>query len=95
MNDFARKAPSRAVPAGALLLFLWVWGEPATAHAYLDPATGSMIVSALVAVFATIVMAVKTYWHKLVGLFRGSGSGPEAEAAEQGGVVAEEESSRS
>jgi hypothetical protein len=39
-------------------------------HAYLDPSTGSMIVSALVGIFASIALAVKTYWYKLKNLFR-------------------------
>ena len=40
------------------------------ARAYLDPSTGSMILSAIVGVFATAVLAVKTYWYKFKGLFR-------------------------
>lgn len=41
-------------------------------HAYLDPSTGSMIVSALVGIFASIALALKTYWYKLKNLFRRS-----------------------
>ena len=40
------------------------------AHAYLDPSTGSMIVSAIVGLFATAALAIKTYWYKLKALFR-------------------------
>ncbi len=40
------------------------------ARAYLDPSTGSMILSAIVGMFATAVLAVKTYWYKLKALFR-------------------------
>ena len=40
------------------------------AWAYLDPSTGSMILSAIVGMFATAALAVKTYWYKLKGLFR-------------------------
>ena len=40
------------------------------AWAYLDPGTGSMIISAIVGLFATVGLAVKTYWYKLKGLFR-------------------------
>ncbi len=40
--------------------------------AYLDPSTGSMVVSAIVGIFASIALAVKTYWYKLKGLFRRS-----------------------
>ena len=41
------------------------------AWAYLDPSTGSMILSAIVGLFATLALAVKTYWYKLKSLFRG------------------------
>ena len=40
------------------------------AYAYLDPSTGSMILSAIIGIFATMALAVKTYWYKLKGLFR-------------------------
>ncbi|MBM5811963.1 MAG: hypothetical protein FJ191_08380 [Gammaproteobacteria bacterium] len=40
------------------------------AHAYLDPSTGSMIVSAIIGIFATLALAVKTWWYKLKSLFR-------------------------
>lgn len=43
-------------------------------YAYLDPSTGSMIVSALVGIFASIALALKTYWYKLKNLFRRSKS---------------------
>lgn len=42
-----------------------------SAFAYLDPSTGSMILSAVVGLFATAALAVKTYWYKLKSLFRG------------------------
>ena len=40
------------------------------ALAYLDPTTGSMVVSAIVGIFASIALAVKTYWYKIKGFFR-------------------------
>jgi hypothetical protein len=40
------------------------------AWAYLDPSTGSMILSAIVGLFATLALALKTYWYKLKSLFR-------------------------
>lgn len=54
--------------AALIALILYAPG----AHAYLDPSTGSMIVSALVGIFASIALAVKTYWYKLKNLFRRS-----------------------
>lgn len=40
------------------------------AHAYLDPSTASMVISAIVGLFATATLAIKTYWYKLKSLFR-------------------------
>lgn len=40
------------------------------AFAYLDPSTGSMVVSAIVGIFASIALAVKTYWYRIKALFR-------------------------
>jgi O-antigen/teichoic acid export membrane protein len=40
--------------------------------AYLDPSTGSMVVSAIVGIFASIALAMKTYWYKIKKMFRRS-----------------------
>jgi O-antigen/teichoic acid export membrane protein len=40
------------------------------AFAYLDPTTGSMVVSAIVGIIASIALAVKTYWYRIKGFFR-------------------------
>jgi len=53
------------------------------AYAYLDPSTGSMIVSAIVGLFATAALAVKTYWYKLKSFFRRDGQQNAAGAGEQ------------
>ena len=45
------------------------------AYAYLDPGTGSMLVSAVIGVAAAVGLAVKMFWYRLVGLFRGRRSG--------------------
>jgi hypothetical protein len=42
-----------------------------SAFAYLDPSTGSMILSAIVGLLATLGLAMKTYWYKLKSFFRG------------------------
>ena len=39
------------------------------ALAYLDPSTGSMVVSAIVGIFASIALALKTYWYKIKAFF--------------------------
>ena len=38
---------------------------------YLDPGTGTMIVSAIVGVFATIALGFKTIWYKIASIFSG------------------------
>lgn len=38
--------------------------------AYLDPSTGSMVVSAIVGILASIALALKTYWYRIKGFFR-------------------------
>ncbi|MCC7328776.1 MAG: hypothetical protein IT484_01315 [Gammaproteobacteria bacterium] len=55
------------------------------AWAYLDPSTGSMILSAIVGVFATAALAVKTFWYKLKGLFRRQAPPPAQEPGQPAG----------
>ena len=58
------KSEIRALALVALLAL-----APA-AEAYLDPSTGSLILSAIIGLLATIGLAVKTWWYKLKSLFR-------------------------
>jgi hypothetical protein len=53
-----------------ILAFALLLALPATAQAYLDPSTGSLIISAIVGLLATIGLAIKTWWYKLKALFR-------------------------
>lgn len=39
---------------------------------YLDPATGTLIVSAIVGGFAAGAMMIKRFWYKIVGFFGGT-----------------------
>jgi hypothetical protein len=55
-----------------LLVALALSSFAPSAFAYLDPSTGSMILSAIVGIFATLGLALKTYWYKLKSLFGGS-----------------------
>ncbi len=66
-----------------LAVFCSLAGLATEAQAYLDPSTGSMIMSAIVGLFATIGLAVKTYWYKLKNLFKARTPpvGPEPQAA--------------
>ena len=50
------------------------------AHAYLDPGTGSMLLSAIIGVAAAVGLALKLFWYRLVGLLRGKKGGrPDAQ----------------
>ena len=42
---------------------------PGTAHAYLDPASGSIILQAVLGGIAGVGLLLKLYWHKLLKLF--------------------------
>lgn len=55
-----------------MTVFVALLGVAPPALAYLDPSTGSMILSAIIGLFATVGLAVKTYWYKLKSLFRRS-----------------------
>ena len=61
------KSDTKFLPVAAGICLLLI--SPA-AFAYLDPTTGSMVVSAIVGIFASIALAVKTYWYKIKGFFK-------------------------
>jgi len=62
------------------ILFIVLMATAAPAWAYLDPSTGSMVISAIVGLFASLALGIKTYWYKLKRLFRRSGE-PKDDAA--------------
>jgi hypothetical protein len=61
----------------ALLGFLLL--TPLSAWAYLDPTTGSMLISAIVGLFASLVLAIKTYWYRIKGFFKRKPDGNQTE----------------
>jgi amino acid permease len=52
-----------------LIVLLLLSVSPAV-FAYLDPSTGSMVISAIVGIIASVALALKTYWYRLKNLFR-------------------------
>lgn len=58
-------------------------GFAPAAFAYLDPSTGSMILSAIVGIFATLSLAIKTYWYKLKSFFGGKEDAENAKPSQQ------------
>lgn len=51
-------------------VFLFLLVSSPSAFAYLDPSTGSMVVSAIVGLAASIALALKTYWYRIKGFFK-------------------------
>ncbi len=43
---------------------------PTRAYAYLDPGTGSVVLQGAIAAVAGGILAMRAYWHGIVGLFR-------------------------
>ena len=43
---------------------------PVSAVAYLDPTTGSMLISAIVGLIASLALAIKTYWYRIKAFFK-------------------------
>jgi len=60
------------LPIQSAIAITLLWA--ADAHAYLDPSTGTMIISAIVGIFASMALALKTYWYKLKKFFSSDNS---------------------
>ena len=52
------------------------------AQAYLDPGTGSMLLSAVIGVVAAVGLGLKMFWYQVVGLARGRRRGSGSRMAE-------------
>lgn len=91
-----KRKPETSVMTVVLLSLM---GFAPHAQAYLDPSTGSMILSAIIGVFATLALALKTWWYKLKSLFRGGqdkrATGPGDASKSQQSAPGEEGSRRS
>ena len=74
MSQKSDKAESRSTLKRdvSLALMVSMAGFAQPAFAYLDPSTGGMIISAILGLFATIGLALKTYWYKVKNIFAGS-----------------------
>ena len=71
---------NKIIPA-VFVIFIGFWVQPAMA--YIDPGSGSAIMTALVGFFIAIGLTIKTYWYKLKGLFTGKASDPKVEANQE------------
>jgi len=45
---------------------------PFLAHAYIDPGSGSAIMSAIIGAIVAIGVTIKTFWYKIKSFFTGS-----------------------
>ena len=57
-----------------LFSFLLLIASTHTAHAYVDPGTGSYVIQLVIAALAGIAFAIKIYWGRIKGLFSGASS---------------------
>jgi hypothetical protein len=60
----------RKVFTGTILVIFCLQAQPAMA--YLDPATGSSILSAILGAVAAIAFTARAYWYKIKSMFSGS-----------------------
>lgn len=51
-----------------------------SAFAYIDPGSGSAIISAIVGIVVAAGLALKTYWYKFKGLFSSKKNSQEADS---------------
>ena len=52
-----------------ILVYFFTMFYGSSAYAYLAPSTGGMLISAIVGMFATLGLVIKSYWYKLKSLF--------------------------
>jgi hypothetical protein len=55
------------------IILFGLWAQPAMA--YIDPGTGSAIISAIIGIFVATAITIKTYWYKLKTFFMGKKKG--------------------
>ena len=58
---------NRYVPCLVIVAVLAAVAAPA--HAYLDPASGSMLLQMIVGGIAGVALAIKMFWHRILGFF--------------------------
>jgi hypothetical protein len=71
--EFSRNVLFNIVVCLGILFHFYSQATPEASlydKAYLDPGTGSMIISAIIGVFATIVLGFRTIGYKIKNLFR-------------------------
>jgi len=59
--------PIKNILTPTIIISIILWMSPAMA--YIDPGSGSAIMSAIIGFFVAISLAIKTYWYKIKSLF--------------------------
>lgn len=54
---------------GIIVALFCLWVQPAMA--YVDPGSGSAIMSGIIGLFVAVSLTVKTYWYKIKSMFAG------------------------
>lgn len=60
---------SNAYNLSALVLLMGLYAP--SAHAYIDPGTGALMVQAAIGAAATALVTIKYWWTKVISTFRG------------------------
>lgn len=68
MGRYTRSGQAKSKSSFVIMAVLL--STPLPALAYLDPTTGSMLISAIVGLFASLVLAIKTYWYRIKAFFK-------------------------
>ena len=55
-----------------IVLILLLFG-PGTAHAYIDPSAGSLLLQLILGGLAGVLVALRLSWRRLTGMFRRGG----------------------
>lgn len=66
--------------AVAFLFVLFIF-FPRPAQAYIDPASGSVIISAIISAVVAVSVAVRVYWAKIKRALKGGASKEETEGS--------------
>ena len=63
----ARTSPQRGVSMIWFIALVLLLGLPATAHAYIDPGSGSFVLQMVVAAVLGAGVTLKMYWKRIFG----------------------------
>ncbi len=65
----------KKIISSIIVVFLSLWVQPAMA--YIDPGSGSAIMSAIIGLFVATGLVIKTYWYKIKSIFTRKKANPD------------------